>query len=248
MRKCIHPDRITGVVADVADSEYPAINIMDFIPSNPYRSTGRTGTLTLSVAGGANHLGLCGLNASTVTVTVKDSDQNIVFQQTFSLSGIDNLYKFFTGRATMQDTLGLEYPYQSSAHTIIINLDSGNDSIAVECGVAQAGPPFIFRAPMRMKLGFKDYSIKDKYDSGGKYYLKRNIVFSFSASLRLDVQYELFVFAKDLVKEIGELSKFWWVTDTENKNYFIFAGFDGLPGGNVDNRYSFMNITLLEEV
>jgi len=246
--KCIFPDLVVSVSADTENSEYPATNVLDRVPSLPYQALDKAGTLTLNVAGGAEAVGLAGLNGVAVNIKVKDSSSQIVAETDIDLVGIDTYYKFFTQRVKPRTRVGFVYPYQSDAHQVIVTIDTGNDEIMAECGVGGAGPLYRWRESTSLSFGLVDYSVKDRYSSGGKYYLKRDIVHKYSGKVRLDLNPDLFVWLDDLAQEIGEEPTFWWLTDQKNINHFTFAGFYEMPSASSDNRYGYATWSFLEEV
>lgn len=246
--KCIWPDLITSVAATSEASGYEAENVLDDSPTFPWRATGQTGTLTLTVSGGAEGLVVAGCNGATVTVTVKDGDGATVNTETFDLSGIDTWYKWFTQRATVLTGFGYNYTYQSGQHTIEIAVDTGSASIPAEIGAAKAGPLYKWREAVQLKCTLEDYSIDDRYATGGKYYQKRDIARSWSGSVLLAINPDFWAWIDDLARDIGKKPTGWWITDQAQQNWVIFAGFSVLPDADFSNRFAFSNFTLLEEV
>lgn len=274
--KCLYPNKILSVTADVADPAYPASNVVRDVndPAEPYRSTGQAGTLTLHVLGGASGLGLAGMVGNTLTIKVYTvapdklsfgddlfgSDDSLfgvdedffvtrpVFEKTCSLSGIDSWHKWFTQTGTPVTGMVLEYPYQSSEHTVVVTIDTGLAEKKAELAVASAAPVKVWREPVSLKLSLVDYSIKDRFNSGGLYYVKDSVVRYWTGGLR-QTSDEFQVWINGIAREIGATPVFWEISDQSNPFWSTFAGFDPLPTVDGFNKpFAVATFGLLEEI
>ncbi len=246
--KCIPVNNISAVSATSVDDAYPAANVLDNSTILPYRAADQTATMTLDVKGGASGLGLVGLDAKQIIITVRDGDGDVVVTQTVDLSGINNYYVWLTQQWQQRTVYGFTYPLQMSPHTIDIDIDSGDIDTVPEIAVASAGMVRNWPHAKALQLQLVEQgSVEDRFHDGGLYYIEGALVKEFSAALRLGIDNDFWAFIDGIAVKVKKNPVFWWITDTDNINWFIFGRFNQYSGAPIGNLHAVSNFSIVEE-
>lgn len=246
--KCIADDNISAVSATSVDPAYPAANVLDNSTILPYRAADQIATMTLDVKGGASGLGLVGLDAKQIIITVRDSEGEVVVTQTVDLSGINNYYIWLTQQWQSRTAYGFTYPLQMSPHTIDIEIDSGNVGTVPEIAVAKAGMVRAQPHARELQLQLVEQgAVEDTFHDGGLYYIEGKLVKEFSAALRLGLDNDFWAFIDGIAVKVKKNPIFWWITDTDNINWFIFGRFNRYPGSPIGNLRAQSKFSIIEE-
>ncbi len=149
----IWPEYQSTATATTEDIEHPASNLMDNRPNKKWRATGASATVTIAVGAGVNNaVGVYGIEADQVIVTVKNASETVtIATETFTINR-DRLYMAFT-----EQTIALHVK-------LAFSVSSG----VCAAGVVKVGDAQSFPNP---KWGasreYKDVSILHEMASGG---------------------------------------------------------------------------------
>lgn len=154
-------ETITAISATTENASYPAANLLDSDPKNPWRATTHTATLTLDVSAGTDMVAIFGIeNATSVTITVYDALLAVVATTTQTITDLIN-------RAA------LAFTPQAAAHTITIALTGAGGTI-VGATICRAADSLTLPEPeLGLQRSFEDYSVRLKYKVGGYYFSQR---------------------------------------------------------------------------
>ena len=221
------------VSSPIADTAYPVQNLEDDFRTNPWKSSASSDTtLTLTVASGAQAIGIAYTNAPAVRVQVVDAS----YDTTHTIdSGHPSLFVY--------------YGTVAAQHEIILTFaDPGADE--PYCGIVRCSDAYKFKNPeYGLKEGLKDYSVEKRMNNGALYYKKGNIVRTFSGSIYTTRDTQFWVFLHTIARAQGKVPMFWQVTDVNATNWAVFAELGSLPSGSHDYpNASMMSFSLVEAV
>lgn len=149
----IWPEYQSSATATSENSEYPVSNLMDNRPNKQWRSIGTSATVTVAVDAGVNNaVGVYGIEADQVIVTVKNAAETTTIKtETFTIAR-NRLWMAFT-----EQTIALHILLQFS-------VSSG----VCRAGVVKVGNAVSFPNPKwEMDRQYKDTSILHEMASGG---------------------------------------------------------------------------------
>lgn len=161
--KILYPDCISTIAAGSEDADYPVGNLQDNHPQKVWKAAAGVTTAvvsivttTASVAG----LHVTGTNATSGTVTVKDSTE-VTTYETHSLSG----------------SWGRFFVKFNSTYTEVLHITVSLTAAAtVYAGVCRCGTLIDLPDPQYgLKQQRQDYSIKKELSNGGLYVYNRNM-------------------------------------------------------------------------
>ena len=223
-----HALPIGGVI-----SGYPADNLLDNHPKKVTEAPTSTVRYTLDIVGSSDWCVLGNTNARYARCRVLYDDENVLFDETKSLGGIDTYLELIqdSGQALYETEFSYDYYYE--AHTVILDLDTGNANVPVISGIVQIGESFQFERDTQRGLreGLIDYSISKQLSNGAYYYKKRDVVRTFSGSLYLHRNREFYKFMHQIFREIGSAPIFWKITDLDNADWLVYARAQNMPSG-----------------
>lgn len=248
--KCIPVNNISAVVASSVDASYPAVNVLNESALLPFRGASQISTLTLNVDGGASGIGLTGILAKAITITVKDTEDTVVVTEVVDLSGINNYYQWLTQQWVARTGYGFIYPLQMTTHTIEIEIDSGDPETMPEIGVAIAGMVRNWPNAAELELQYIERgAIEETFHDGGIYYAEGEMLKEFNCSLRLElgVNSDFFAFVDGIAAKVKKHPIFWWITDTDNIHWFVYARFSEYPGAPIGNLFGASKFSIIEE-
>lgn len=246
--KVIYPDKVSGVTAEEQHANYPDDNVLDEHPKKVWAATSADSGLTVSVNGGANAVFLAGCSATSLTITVKDSNvSTTVAAVNYDLKGIDTYYDFFTDFFTNYTSYWIDYTYQDSDHFLVFDFLENTGS-TVQVGVVRAGAArSVYEPDWDLTEGFVDYSITRELNNGAFYHRKRDIVKTFSGSVELERAGDYHVIMRDILQVEGQTPLAWRILDYDNQSWAIYARLQGSPVGSHNTRdYSVLNFDLIE--
>lgn len=246
--KCMPKNLISAVSASSENANYPATNVLSSSQLVPWIATTQVATLTLTVPGGANGVGLVEVKAMTVGIVVKDGSGATVASTSIDMSGVTDYLQWMANTGQQQKACGFLYPYQMAPHTIEITVDSGSASIMPEIGRAGAGGVMTWRQPQELTVSQTEIgAIEDQFYDGGRYYVPGQIVKTFSGSIRHDMVAEFWQWVNQLGGDTKTSPCFWWVTDQDNVNWLVFARFSSLPSSKLSGVYATTSFELIED-
>lgn len=225
--------KITAIAASTEDAAYPKENVEDDFRTNPWKATtSADNTLTLTVAAGAQAVGIAYTNSPTVRVQVDSPAYNTL--HTIN-AGHPNLFVY--------------YGTASGAHTVTLTFTDPGTTIPY-CGIVRCSNAYEFRNPeYGLQEGLKDYSVVKRYNNGALYYLQREIVRTFSGGLMVDRDTDFWTFLHTIAKARGLLPMFWQVTDLNAVDWAVFAELEDLPDGSHDYlSHSKISFNLVEAI
>jgi len=260
--RIIYPNKITSVVADTENADFPKENILDHYLMNPWKATANTATLTLSVGASSGDVAIFKTNAATVKVEIWndaedtkywESGEYIVYQ-----SRLDTyrLLIIGTDETDYPTSLWVEYgehlvgtAIESMAHKI--KLIFSTTAPVVETGIIRAGLAKTFLDPQySLQESLVDYSIYKELNNGSEYYRPRNIVRKFSGSVMTKRDREFYSFVTDIARKLGRYPFAVKISENlPNQDWTIFGRFDGLPSGSHSFfTHSDVNFNIIEAV
>lgn len=223
--------KITNIAASTEDASYLKENVEDDYRTNYWLSTASPATLTLTVAAGAQAVGIAYTNATTVRVQVSDP----ALDETHTIdAGHPNLFVY--------------YGTASGSHTVTLTFT--NASADPYCGIVRCSSVYEFVNPKYgFQEGLKDYSVAKRLNNGALYYLKRELVRTFSATIMVARDTKFWQFMHTIVKAQGLAPMFWQVADVDDEDWAIFAELEGMPGGSHDHKsHSNISFSLVEAI
>lgn len=246
--KCMPKNLITAVSATSENANYPAVNVLSDSQLEPWIAGSQTATLTMTVSGGANGVGLVGIESMTVGIVVKDGGGAVVASTSIDLSGIDDYLQWMTDTGSKRTTCGFLYPYQMASHTIEVTVDSGSPAVMPEIGRAGAGGVMAWRHPMDVELSLDERgAVEETFYDGGRYYVPGEAVKIFAGSIRHDLTTEFWVWIDRLGGAVKKRPIFWWITDQDNINWLVFAAFRTLPKARIAGSFANTTFELIED-
>ncbi len=248
--KVIYPEKVSSVTANVEVSTYEASNLLDNHPKKAWKSNTDTGTVTATVNGGANAVGVFGISGISLALTVKDTIGNILESRTlYNLKGINTYFSFFTDEFTSFDSFWIDYTYQTDEHNLVFEFENTSGS-SVVAGVISAGIARTFYEPdFSLEESLKDYSIVKELNNGAFYIRKRDVVKTFSGQIEVLRDSDFYGFMQDVVEKEGSKPLAWRITDYDNNNWSVFARMQKMPvGGHDQVRYSTISFNLIEVI
>ena len=236
------PDRVTSVVADEENTDYPISNVENDYVEEVWKATTTTAKVTLTVSQG-NGCFVYGTNATGITVTVKDGVVPQASTQTF-------------GTSNGKGALWVDYATIDHEHTIeldfvFVPIIVGPSDI-VDAAIIRAGDVSSFRDPSQgMAEGLKDYSIIKELNTGALYIKKRAIVRTFNFSVTEDRATDFYKFMLDIMRERGAAPLAWRILSDSSTawEWIVFVSPEAMPqGDHFSYAHSKLDITLIEAV
>jgi len=228
---------------------YPAINLLDSHPKKVTEAPTSLVRYTFDIVGSSDWCVLGNTNARYVRCQVLNEAEEVIFDETKSLGGIDTYLELIKDSGQALYETEFSYPYYYDVHTVILDLDTGNINVPVISGIVKIGESFKFNRDTQkgLKEGLIDYSISKQLSNGAYYYKKRDVVRTFSGTLFLKRDREFYMFMHQVFRDIGSEPIFWRITDLENADWLVYARAEKMPSGThayADN--STVNYTLTE--
>lgn len=256
--KVLPINNIDSVAASSENANFPATNLLDEHPKRVSKAaTGTTVTYTLGVDGAGDWFGLVNTNARTVSVKVyavapgdlsfggdlfgadgdlfgADDDYfatTPVFEGEYSLGGIDTYAELIADSGQSAYEIEVAYPYQDSAHSIVVELDTATESDVAYAGLVRAGVAVnsTHDPQYGMTEGLIDYSIVKQLSNGATFVKQRDIVRTFSVTLFVRRDREFYDFMHGVFRQIGRQARLWKVTDLENNDWVVFGRLEQMP-------------------
>jgi len=248
--KIIYPNKISAILANVSDAEYPASYLLDDHIKRPWKSTGDKGTLTISVDGGTGirALALFETNAVKATITIRNyaDTADIIPAVTYN-TGATTWYGFITGNGDYFKNIWHEYSATTytdcqSQHKIKIELETSSTSVQLYVGIVRAGESKDFPNPQYgLSESLQDFSIKKELNNGARYYRKRDIARTFSGNIIVDRNPDFYKFMHDVAQTAGAIPLAWLMyddnivtTSDEENRWAIFGYLNDMPSGSHD--------------
>jgi len=249
--KVIYPERISSVLADEANANYPDDNVLDNHPKKVWKATSKDAQMKLTCTGATNAVALFNVTADKITITVKNAAETatLVAAQEFDLKGTDTYLEFIQDLGENWTQLWYDYGYQSDPIVVIIDFEAAAGEI-VEAGVIRCGLAIDFLDPgFQLQEGLKDYSIVKQLNNGAIYIRKRDTVRSFAGTVTMERDREFYFLVRDIVQAVGPQPLAWRITDLDNYDWAVFAMADKMPSG-THNRpdHSDIKFNLLEVI
>jgi hypothetical protein len=182
-------DNVYSVAASNSDPSYPASNMRDDFPTNLWRSpSGYTSACVWAYCTTGCALELLNTNATSITMTIGTGGTYQIGTATGYSMSMENGYIFETTNTTITSSVSnlpgtngrfwADFPQQNQSFIIRIELTA---SSAVYAGILRAGNIFQINDPAPgHSESSKDYSIEMELNNGANYYVKRNVVRTFS--------------------------------------------------------------------
>ena len=253
--KNIYADKISAVVADAENANFPIANIQDDHPKNLYKHTGTTAIITATVSSGAAALALFNTNATAATVVIAlgmdiDLEDGLTLESGLTVEtdeSVSTLYDLSGSTGRLWGT----YTQIDVVHYAEITLTG---TAIIEAGKLTIGALNTFTDPLPgVKESPVDYSIKKQLNSGAWYFRKRDVVRDFK--LRVPVQRnnswssDFYDLVYNIYEQIGPQPIAWHlVSDQGDWEWVGFLSIQQLIGYHDLPEYSFVDIDFLEVV
>ncbi len=261
--KVIYPDNIVSTSADKQNPNFPIENVEDDHIKKPWKSTGNTGVICLSVSSGSA-VALFGSNATSVVVKTRIGglggqwDAGAQWHDGIG-AGAEGAWNAedlttetitFDTLSTGQAALWCDYTDPGSGHGLEITLSSAVGTI-LKVGVIRSGTVVNLVDPKYgIKEGLHDYSVSEELNNGAFYYKKRDIVRTFDFTLFEDRSIDFYAFMHGVALVRGRAPLAWRLSaNVTDWQWIVYARTIVMPGG--DHAYpnnSLINVKLREEV
>ena len=234
--RIIYPDKITVLVADEENANYPATNLEDGHTKKLWKATSRDAIVTLTVAAGASAVAVFNTNATSVKVATTDTsaDTTVTYDLTTS-----NERSFWA-----------EYSSTVVEHTVVLTFEAAVGDI-VEAGVISAGTSNLFVDPeYGIQEGLNDYSIIKKLKNGAFYAKDMDVARTFSGRLTPKRDSDFYTFMLDIAQALGPGSFACRLsTNITDWEWVVYVRFDGPPKGSHEYLdYSVINFGMIEAI
>jgi len=233
----------------LVDPEFPASNVLNSQPKSLCKVQHYSARFDVHVDGPGNALLMGYTTAKTAYIYIYDVNGDFIQKSVLSLGGISPYTKLITDTRTALTCIGVDYPYQYTAHDIVVILETNNENVDVELGLMQAGVVLMSKhdTTAGLKEGLKDYSFSKELTNGSFYYKKRDIVRTFDGSILTCSASEFSMFMKDIAQKNGQTPLFWDITDINSDNWLVFGRFVTMPSGTHEAvKYTNLNFQIIE--
>ena len=267
--KVIYPDNIANVVSDKADTAYPVTNLQNNYVKKVWKSSDHEGVITAAVSSGSA-VALFGSNATAATVKLRtgslggawnDASATGVAAQwnDAAATGLEGAWKAeslatqtvtFDTLVDNQASFWCDFTDPGVAFGLEITLSCASGTI-LQAGVLRCGTVNDFVDPKYgIQEGLHDYSVQRELNNGAWYYLKRDIVRTFSFSLLEDRASDFYTFMHTVALAYGQRPLAWRISETVTDwQWIVFAVLEGLPtGSHAHKDHSLINVKLKEVV
>jgi len=224
--KIIKTNSITGITASSSDASYPASYLLNTVPRKPWKAASSavtSCTLSVSVTGGTNAIGLVGIVADSVRVQISSPVSKDV---TTAISSK------FQGRSN----LWIDIPTFSGAGTITVTLTKAASSRVMSVGVVAAGAAETFNPPNYGITESPDsYSVIKTTSNGEPYCKKRDAgrVFTWTVKLLRDTLFYDFFYDIAYLSETEP--KMWLLVENSTQWWAVYGRLQTVPRGNHQN-------------
>lgn len=266
--KIIYPNRISNLIADTADTNFPIANLLNDVVKKKWKAVAGvsdaviTGTVPKSAG-----VALFGTNATSITVALSSilelywntSAAGIEMSWNTSAAGIE--ISWGVSPITVPDqTFGLDengvgsfwadWSEITTPHTITLTLNN-NAFNTLDAGVLVAGDVTALENPVYgITEEMIDYSIIKEMTNGAIYYRKRDVVRSFSFDVWATREPDFWDFLLYIVKNVGPMPLAWNLMDNNSQfEWVVYAMLSSPPTGNHNHiTQSVLSINLKEVV
>jgi len=249
--KVIYPDNITQVLASEENASFPIENVSDDHIKKVWKANSNDAVINASVSGGSA-VALYGTNATSVTVKTRTGGMGGAWGGTGAMAGAwggtgdmegawtteslsTETVKFDT-LPTDQAALWCDFTDPGSAFALEVTLSSAAGS-TLQVGVLRSGTVRDFKdAKYGIKEGFIDYSVREELANGAWYYLKRDIIRTFTLTLQEDRASDFYIFMHNVALLRGQQPLAWRLSEKiTDWQWIVYAALDGMPMGDHTN-------------
>ncbi len=257
MMRVIAESSVTAVSASSENPEYPAANLLDEHPKKKWLAADASvssAVLTVEVSGRTGGLGLVGIVADAVAVSVSDPGgitwQNVTWQDVDWVAvppDLDLEVSLVHGDDFATMWAVFDQFEATVAITITLYRNAGSAGVlAAGClrvGALDEIPGLQY--PIREEL--VDYSLARELANGATYVLKRDIVRRFSGSLLVRREDDFYTFCRDLARRYGSRPMMWNLVDSKGMEFVVYGRLSAMPvGSHVGRVRSTVEFEILE--
>ena len=239
--KCIHPDNITSLSANLEDTNYPDDNLLNKSPKKCWKSTGNTGIITIA---STQSSGICiaKTNAITMSISLTAGGASLELASGLELAAGLELNPDTAAadvEVNLSETAGensvfATWSERSTSHTVVITLAAETGDI-LQVGAVTVGDVLLWPDPIKQySETFQDYSIEKELNNGALYYRQRDIVREFSGTIivnrKSDTEHDFYDFM-NIYKQIGKNPIGWMMSDISGGEWVVFGRFEYIPKG-----------------
>jgi len=270
MAQVIYPDLITSIYADKQNPNYPIENVENDYIKKVYKSSNNLAIITARVSAG-DSIGIYGTNATYCGIDRRIGSAGAVWHDG-DPTGVQGVWH--DGIGVGQEGIWKAESLNTETVTLA-ELETGQTAIwanwtdpgtggfsliitlnceataALKVGVIRAGTSLSLADPQYgINEGLHDYSVSTELNNGSWYYLKRDIVRTFSFSLFEDRASDFYSLMHAIALLRGRRPLAWRLSDNVSDwQWIVFATMDALPSGSHDHRlHTNININLKEVV
>jgi len=262
--KVIYPDNVNSISVDKQNANYPIANVQNDYIKKAYKSTNNACIISAGVSGGSA-VALFGMNATSATVKTRSGQVGIAWEDTViewhdgAVAGADidwatetlttETVKFDT-LSTGQAALWCDFTDPGTAFALEITL-SGVAGTALTVGVLRSGTVIDLADPRYgIQEGLHDYSVQTELNNGAWYYLKRDIVRTFSFALFEDRASDFYSLMHSVALLRGRQPLAWRLSENVTDwQWIVYATMQAMPSGTHDHKdFSNINVALKEVV
>ena len=239
----IKNNAIHGVTASSEDPEYPVGNLLSDHPTECWRaadSSVTAATISVQVAGRTGGLGMVGINADSVAVTVSDPNgiswpnvewQNVEWQDVPDAVDIEQSISGERGSAALW--VSFEEFRASVVIEIKLYKQTGSETV-LSAGSLVVGE--VTRIPglqYALSEGLEDHSIERELDNGARWYKRRNIGRTFAGLVVQKRKPYFYDFLLGVAREYGKRPLMWNLVDidTWSGDAVLYGHLSVMPSG-----------------
>ena len=255
--KVIKNNAIQNITASSEDVAYPVTNLLDSHPKKKWKAADSLVSsviLNLTVSGTTGGLGMVGIVADAAAIHIEDPS-GITWNDTVTWgnttwnegAGVAEDFVEFS-QGDDYATLWAEFEELKNSASITITLYKNSSNLGtIAAGVLVCGALTEFPNVLRpLNEGLKDYSIVRQLANGAEYYRRRDIVRTFSGSLRV-MTADFWGMLRGVARTYGRIPLMYRVVATTGE-WVLYAKLSSMPSG-VHDLYNMSLINFqLEEV
>ena len=255
--KVIKNNAIKSITASSENTAYPVANLLNSHPKKKWKvadSSISSVILNLTVSGTTGGLGMVGIVADAAAIHIEDPsgivwDTSVTWGNTVWHKGagvVEDFVEFSQGDDYA--TLWAEFEELKNSASITITLYKNSQNLdTIAAGVLVCGELTEFPNVLRpLNEGLKDHSVVRELANGSEYYRRRDIVRTFSGSLRV-MTADFWNMLRGVARAYGRVPLMYRVVASTGE-WVLYAKLSSMPAGVHDLYDSSLINFQLEEV
>lgn len=238
----IKRNAITSISASSADAAYPATNLLNDSPKKKWKAASSSVSyayLDVVTSGTTGALGMVGIVAESVFVTITDPNgivwQSVVWPAVdwdLPPEGVVVTQEMIDDLANGYQSVWVSFPEFTDPVSIRIELrKTAGTPMILAAGVLHVGQPTeISGVQYPLNEGLEDYSIQRQLSNGATYYKRRDIVRTFSGSIRLQ-RTEFQSLFRDVARVYGGQPLMIQLAPPWGSEFTVYGRLSAMPSG-----------------